>query len=130
MSLKLHRSAYDYAQKLIRNRRYVLDQRSDWIDHKPARSAANKFIETHGLAEFGRWHLGEDDEEAQSSKRRYRFPFGDFNNVHRCAVLVAESRAGEYNCTDIELASMHLHEILDASMSVKPSVVRQHVRSV
>jgi hypothetical protein len=48
MSLKLHQSAYEYAQKLIQDRRCVLDQRRDWTDHKPARSAARKFIETHG----------------------------------------------------------------------------------
>jgi hypothetical protein len=130
MSLKLHRSAYDYAQKLIENRRCVLDERSDWTDHKPARSTENKFIEAHGLAEFGRWHLGEDDEEAEGSKRRYRFPFGDFKSVHRCAVLAAKSRAGQYEHTDIEFAAAHLLGILDALMSAKPSVVRQHVSSV
>jgi hypothetical protein len=129
MSLRLHRSAYEYAQKLIQNRRCILDQPSDWTDHKPARSAATKFIETRGLVEFGRWHLGEDDEESENSKRRYRFPFGDFKDVHRCAVLVAESRAGEYECTDIEQAARHLHEMLDALMSAKPSGVKQHVRS-
>jgi hypothetical protein len=59
MSLKLHQSAYDYAQKVIQNRRCVLDQPSDWTDHRPARNAEDKFIAVHGLAEFGRWHLGE-----------------------------------------------------------------------
>jgi hypothetical protein len=87
MSLKLHQSAYDYAQKVIQNRRCVLDQPSDWTDHRPARNAEDKFIAAHGLAEFGRWHLGEDDEAAEGSKRRYKFPCGDFMNVHRCAVL-------------------------------------------
>jgi hypothetical protein len=128
--VKLHRSAYDYAQKLIQDRRCILDQRGDWTDHKPARSAASKFIKTRGLVEFGRWYLGEDDEEAEYSKHRYRFPYGDFKNVHRCAVLVAESRAGQCKCTDIELAAMHLHEMLDALMSRKLPVVKQHVRSV
>jgi hypothetical protein len=104
MSVMLHQSGYDYAQKLIQNRRCVLDQRSDWTDHKPARSAENKFIVAHGFAEFGKWHLGEDDEEAEGSKRRYKFPYGDFKNVHRCAVLAAEARAERYRHTAIELA--------------------------
>jgi hypothetical protein len=38
MSVMLHQSGYDYAQKLIQNRRCVLDQRSDWTDHKPVTS--------------------------------------------------------------------------------------------
>ena len=74
--------------------------------------------------------MGEDDEEAEDSKRRYLFPYGDFNNVHRCAVLVAEARAVQYKYTDIERAALHLHAMLDALMSRKPHVVRQHVRSV
>jgi hypothetical protein len=95
----------DYAQKLIQNRRCVLDQRSDWTDHKPARSAENKFIVAHGFAEFGKWHLGEDDEEAEGSQR-YKFPYGDFKNVHRCAVLAAEARAD----TDTPLSSWRFAE--------------------
>ncbi len=132
MSVKLHQSAYEHAKKLIGNRRYVLDQRSDWTDHRPARHAENQFIDRHGLAEFGKWHLGEDDEEAEGGKRRYRFPYGDFNNVHRCAVLAAESRAGQYKHTDIELAAVHLHGMLDALVAKQPpeQKERRHVPSV
>jgi hypothetical protein len=125
MSVKLHQSAYEYAQKLIRNRRCVLDQRSDWTDHKPSRTAEGKFIEEHGLAEFGKWHLGEDDEEAEG-KRRYKFPFGDFKDVHRCAILAAESRAGQHNHTDIEQAAAHLRGMLDALTSRQPAAKKEH----
>jgi hypothetical protein len=89
MSVKLHQSAYDYAQKMIQNRRCVLDQPSDWTDHRPARNAEDKFIAAHGLGEFGRWHLREDDEAAERSKGRYKFPYGGVKNVHRCAVFAA-----------------------------------------
>ena len=130
MSVKLHQSAYDYAQKVIQNRRCVLDQPSDWTDHRPARNAEDKFIAVHGLAEFGRWHLGEDDEAAEGSKRRYKFPYGDFKNVHRCAVLAAESRARRYKYTDIELAATHLHRMLDAVMASKLSLEKHHGPSV
>ena len=132
MSVKLHQSAYEHAKKLIMNRRYVLDQRSDWTDHRPARHAENQFIDRHGLAEFGKWHLGEDDEEAEGSKRRYRFPYGDFNNVHRCAVLAAESRAGQHKHTDIELAAVDLHGMLDALVAKQSpqQKERRHVSSV
>jgi hypothetical protein len=126
MSVTLHSSAYEYAQKLIRNRRCVLDQRSDWTDHKPPRSGEKKFIEEYGLAEFGKWHLGEDDEEAEGSKRRYKFPYGDFKSVHRCAILAAESRAGQYKYTDIELAAAHLLGMLDALTSGPPTTTKEH----
>jgi hypothetical protein len=75
-----------------------------------------RFIDEHGLAEYARWHLGVDEEKLADTKGRYKFPYGDFRNVHRCAVLSAESRAGQYKHTDIELAAAHLHGMLDALM--------------
>jgi arylsulfatase A-like enzyme len=107
----------------------VLDQRGDWTDHRPTRSAENRFIAEHGRAAFGKWHLGEDDEEAEDSKRRYKFPYGDFQNVHRCAVLSAESRAGQYKFTDIELAAAHLRGMLDALVAGKRSSEQGHASS-
>ncbi|MGZ4258573.1 MAG: hypothetical protein ACXVRE_12495, partial [Gaiellaceae bacterium] len=50
------------------------------------------------------------------NKGRYKFPYGDFENVHRCGVLAAESRAGQYKYFDIENAAAHLHGMLDALM--------------
>jgi hypothetical protein len=37
-----------------------------------------------------------DDEKSEDTKARYKFPYGDFEKVHRCGVLSAESRAGQY----------------------------------
>src|SRR5260370_18154554 len=93
MSVMLHQSGYDYAQKLIQNQRCVLDHRSDWTDHKPARSAENKFIVARGFAEFRKWHLGVDVEEAEGSKRGYKFTYRDLRTVHRCAVLADDTHA-------------------------------------
>src|SRR4030081_3907605 len=46
-------------------------------------------------------------------RRITRFPFGDFSDVHRCGVLAAESRAGQYRHYDIENAAAHLHGMLE-----------------
>ena len=132
VSMQLHQSAYEQAQKLIRNFRFVLDQTSDWTDHRPPRHGQRKFIEEHGLAEFGKWHLGEDDEQAEDNKSRYKFPYGDFKNVHRCAVLAAESRASKYEYSDIALAAGHLRKLLDALLAKERSIEKRrgHARSV
>lgn len=45
-----------------------------------------------------------DDEEDPERKGRYKFPYGDFEKVHRCGLLAAESRAGQRKYHDIELA--------------------------
>jgi hypothetical protein len=126
MSVKLNRASYEHAQWLIKNQQCVLDQRSDWTDHRPARQAEKKFIEQHGFVEYSKWHLGEDDDETKSNKRRYKFPYGDFKNVHRCAVLAAESRAGQYKYSDIELAAAHLHGMLEELMAMQQPNANEH----
>jgi len=80
MAVKLHRAGFDHAKRLAQEGKVVLDERDDW----------------HGMSEYGKWHLGIDDEEDEDTKGRYKFPYGDFKKVHRCAILAAESRAGQY----------------------------------
>jgi hypothetical protein len=61
-----------------------------------------------------RWYLGVDDDEDVDTKNHHKFPYGDFERVHRCGELAAESRAGQRKYHDIELAVAHLHGMLDA----------------
>jgi hypothetical protein len=118
MSVKLNRLSYANAQKLIRNRQCVLDERSDWTDHRPARRAAEKFIEQRGFAEYAKWHLGEDDEEPEGNKRRYKFPMG--TSIMFIAVRYSlPRRAGQYKHADIELAAAHLHGMLEKLMAIQ-----------
>jgi hypothetical protein len=113
MTVKLNDRAYEHARRLIDEGRFVLDERDDWSEHQPSAQQENEFIDRHGYAEYGRWHLGIDDERPVETKARYRFPYGDFERVHRCGVLSAESRAAQYDHTDIEVAAAHLHGMLD-----------------
>jgi hypothetical protein len=59
--------------------------------------------------------------EDADNKGRHKFPYGDFENIHRCGVLSAEVRAAQYKHTDIEVAAAHLHGMLDELMSLKGS---------
>ena len=61
--------------------------------------------------ENGTW--GIDEKEESDTKKRYKFPYGDFRTVHRCGVLSAESRAGQYKHNDIENAAAQLHGMLE-----------------
>jgi hypothetical protein len=106
------------ANKLVAEGKVVLDERDGWSEHQPSAAAENAFIEAHGYGEYGRWHLGIDDERPRDTKERYKFPYGDFKDVHRCGVLAAESRAGQRKYTDIETAAAHLHGGLDALRQV------------
>jgi hypothetical protein len=114
MAVKLNESAFDYAKTLVKKGDYVIDDRDAWSEHQPSAAEENEFIEKYGLGEYAHWHLGIDDEEDPDNKGRYKFPYGDFKKVHRCGVLSAESRAGQRKYFDIELATAHLHGMLDA----------------
>ncbi len=85
-----------------------------WSEHQPSTRQENEFIAEHGIGEYRKWHLGIDDEEPADRKARYKFPYGDFAKIHRCGVLAAEVRAGQYKYDDIEQAAAHLHGMLDA----------------
>jgi hypothetical protein len=114
MTVKRNERAYDHARELIAAGRYVIDDRDAWSEHRPSAQQENYFIEQHGIGEYARWHLGIDDQEDENRKSRYKFPYGDFNKVHRCGLLAAESRAGQRKYFEIELAVAHLHGMLEA----------------
>jgi hypothetical protein len=115
MVSKLNERAFAHAKQLIADGRVVLDQRDRWSEHQPSAQKEDRFIEAQGFGEYGKWYLGIDDQEPEEKKGRYKFPYGDFEQVHRCGVLSAEVRAGQYHYQDIETAAAHLHGMLDAA---------------
>lgn len=114
MAVKLNKKAFEHAKDLVREGHVVVDERDAWSEHQPSAQEENEFIELHGFNEFGKWNLGIDDEKREQTKGRYKFPYGDLQDIHRCAVLSAESRAGQYKYYDIENAAAHLHGMVDA----------------
>jgi hypothetical protein len=124
MPVRLNQSAYDHARGLVDDGRVVLDERDDWSEHRPSTRMENAYIEQHGIRAYARWHLGIDDEQDEQNKGRYKFPYGDFEQVHRCGLLAAESRAGQRRYTDIQLAAAHLHGMLEA-MREQPAARRR-----
>jgi hypothetical protein len=113
MTVRLNKDALALARKLVREGEVVRDERDDWSEHAPSTADENAFIEKHGMAEFAKWHLGEDTDETEGTKGRLKFPYGDFRRVHRCAVISGESRAGQYDHTSIEKALRELLTDID-----------------
>jgi hypothetical protein len=116
MAVKLNEPAFDHARSLVVAGKCVLDDRDAWSEHEPLPKRENEFIQENGYRAYGLWHLGIDDEANPDTKAHYKFPYGDFEKVHRCGVLAAESRAGQRKYFDIELATAHLHGMLDVLM--------------
>ena len=113
MTTTLNKHSFAFAQELIKKGKGVLDQRDDWSEHQPSTRQENEFIEAHGWDEYANWHLGVDDEASEHTKARYKFPFGDFEKVHRCGLLSAEVRAGQNKYRDIEDAAIRLRDLMD-----------------
>jgi hypothetical protein len=115
-AVKVNIGALEYAKELIKQGHIVADGRGAWSEHHPSAVAENEFIRLHGFGEYAKWHLGIDDRYAENTKRRYKFPYGDFKNVHRCGVLAAQSRAGQYEYYEIENAAAQLKAIIAMTM--------------
>jgi hypothetical protein len=113
MPVKLNRKAYTHARAFVKNGRVARDERDAWSEDQPSTREENKFIESYGIAEYGKWHLGIDPNQSPDTKAHYKFPYGDFKRVHRCAVITAESRAGQYKYFDVEKAAHRLHNLID-----------------
>jgi hypothetical protein len=114
-SVKLNPTALTYAKELISGGHVVLDRKSAWAKDKPSTELENEFIRQRGFGEYAKWHLGIDGRYPDNTKRRYKFPYGDFKNVHRCGVLAVQSRAAEYRYSEIENAAAQLREKLEAT---------------
>ena len=117
MAVKLNKQAFEHATKLIEQGEFVFDERDMWSEHQPSAQDENQYLQEHGFAAYRKWQLGIDTGGDEERKGRYKFPYGDFEKVHRCGVLAAESRAGQYKYEDIELAAAHLHGMIDVAKS-------------
>jgi hypothetical protein len=113
MATRLNTRSYEFALGLVKAGKAVPDKMDDWSEHQPSTRDENAFIQAHGLDEYANWHLGIDDDEAEDNKERYKFPYGDFERVHRCGVLAAEVRAGRQHYRDIEDVSLRLKTLID-----------------
>ena len=113
MAIELNRSALTHARKLVSEGRVVRDERDDWSEAAPSAEEENSFIEKHGWAEYGKWHLGVDDDKPRDTKGHYSFPYGDFSKVRRGGVISLESRAAQNDHDEIATASKNLLELID-----------------
>jgi hypothetical protein len=110
--LALNKNAFAFAAQLIKEKHFIADGKGAWSEHRPSANEENEFIRLHGFGEYAKWHLGIDDRYPENTKSRYRFPYGDFKNVHRCGLLAAKARARQYGYTEIENAAAELEQAL------------------
>jgi hypothetical protein len=113
-TVRLNVTALEHARQLIGQGRFVSDHKGLWKTDQPSIDKENEFIRLYGFAEYAKWHLGIDERYATNSKARYKFPYGDFESIHRCGLLAVKSRAREYRRADIENAAADLLGMIDS----------------
>jgi hypothetical protein len=111
-SVHLNEDAFAFAARLIKQGHVIADGKGAWSGHQPSADEENEFIRLHGFAEYAKWHLGVDTRFTENTKRRYKFPYGDFRNIHRCALLAAKARARQYGYIEIEKAAAELERAI------------------
>jgi len=111
-AVKLNQIAFASCKELIRQGHVIIDKKGAWGRHQSSLEEENGFIRLHGFEEYAKWHLGIDERHAENTKARYKFPYGDFRSVHRCALLAAQSRARQHGYAEIGSAAASLIQML------------------
>ncbi len=114
-SIRLNTAAFDFACELINQGRFLADKKGDWSSDHPTRAQENDFVRNHGFREYAKWYLAMDERRGPNGKARYKFPFGDFRNVHRCGLLAVKARAHQYGYQEIEDAAAKLLAMIESS---------------
>lgn len=99
------------ARKLIDAGTY--DDTTEWSDAAPSTDDGNDVIDEEGWDGYAAWHLAEDPEANEETKKRYAFPYGDFRKVNRAALIHGKQRAAQNDHGDIEKAFDELLSRLD-----------------
>ena len=110
-SYTVNRKAVRHCRDLIAAGKVVLD--SDWGRVQPDADTQNAYLEEHHWADYAAWHLGLTEGANDETKARHAFVLGDFDRVHRSALIACVYRASEWRHKKVELAAHRLLQELD-----------------
>jgi hypothetical protein len=115
VTYRVNDAAVKHARKLIDAGTY--DDSTDWSDAAPSAADANEVIDEESFDEFAEWHLGINPDASEGTKGRFAFPYGDFKEVNRAALIHAKQRAAQNDHDAIEKAADDLLQRLDHKRS-------------
>ena len=117
----VNEEAFEKAKRLIRRARYIADDRDAWSAHRPPVEVENVYLLDRGWEEYATWYLAVDRDEHHDVKQKHLFPYSDFEDVHRCALLSTESQARLYGHDEVAKAARALAEMIDERIRMQPS---------
>ena len=100
-----------YAKQLLEQGMYRLS--TPWRTVQPSETAARKFWEQQGAADYARWHLALDPAQPEGSPERYLLPLGDFKSIHRSGIVAARDRAEREGAADVRQAVEDILDLFD-----------------
>jgi hypothetical protein len=112
---RVNKDGVGQARKLIDAGKVDVD--TEWSEAAPSADEENAVIEKHGYDGYGAWHLAIDPEAGEETKKRYAFPYGDFSQVNRAALIHAKQRAAQNDHAEIEKAADELLQKVDEKRS-------------
>jgi hypothetical protein len=113
MAIKLNQAGFQHAERLIKNG-LEIELSSNWEAVKPDQDEIVRFLNAHDLGEYGSWFLGIDSDAGAEDRKKYVLPWGDFNELHKSAVVLAQQEATKNNYADIKQAVDKLLAMLNA----------------
>ena len=118
MAVQVNESAIAFLSEKIADGAFVSE--SSWPDDRPANEEEISYIEEHGWNGFAKWHLALDTQASQFSKRRYEHLAGDFETVHRSALMAAHAKAVKLGFDQVKAAAETLVTELDEAAGGPP----------
>jgi hypothetical protein len=97
--MQINRAAVDFARQQVYEGNYRIS--SNWREARPSVARADSFLQAHGPEQYRQWHLAID---SSSGADQYVLPTGDFEDVHRSALMLAKDQAVRSGNAELEAA--------------------------
>lgn len=106
----VNKSGVSHANGLISDGKVV--KSGSWTP--PSSGAENAYIKENGMAAFGKWFLGVDENIDAEAKGHWHYIYtSDFKNVDRAGLIAIRQRAGQQKETAIFEAAGKMLENID-----------------
>jgi len=111
MAIILNKEALERAKYLI-DAGEVESFDADWNEEKPTPSEVDIFIDRHTMEEYGSWFLGKNTDFDKTVQQHYEYPFGDLNEVQKCALVHSLAEAKKNGHAEIAQAAQELLDLI------------------
>ncbi|MFA6065844.1 MAG: hypothetical protein WC707_01540 [Candidatus Babeliaceae bacterium] len=108
MAIIINKNGYEHALSIINKGLEVDHSATNWEEVRPSRDEEVRFLNTHSLDEYGLWFLGLKTDADQKDISKFVYPFGDFNIVHKSALIAAEKNATQFGHEEIKAVAQKL----------------------